>query len=148
MIGRIHKIYLYTFPILLILLFSSSCAEKPAVMITFETINQYKDGTNITLEGYLDLYSSFKTESNTSCVRLRDIKSESGISVWIQHRDYGKDSEPNRMKPLLLLYKKSDLVVWLNNGTQVGFGARVKITGKLRFTKNGEPYINRVIKIE
>ena len=52
------------------------------------------------------------------------------------------------MKPLGIFYDKDKLVVWLNNGTQVGFGARVEITGTLHFTEKDVPYINRVTKIE
>jgi hypothetical protein len=145
---RIGKVFLNWLLILILLLGCIACAEKPPTPVTFTNISQYKSGTQVTISGYLDLYSSFELSNNSSCVRLRDAANQNGISVWIRNRDYGKDGQPNRMKPLGVLYKKDSLVVWLNDGTQVGFGARVEITGTLRFTDQDVPYINRVTKIE
>jgi hypothetical protein len=140
MTKKIHQFYLYTFPILLILILLAACVETPPEVITFTDVMQFKDGTRVKITGYLDLHGSYKTDlvSYSSCVRLRDVTDEHDVSVWIRHRDYGKDSEPNRMEPLGPLY----------DGTQVGFGERVTITGTLWFTDDGYPYINKVTKIE
>jgi hypothetical protein len=144
-IGRVLFFWLLIFIPLLGLI---ACAQKPPTQVTFTNIGQYKSGTQVTISGYLDLYSSFELSNNSSCVRLRDAANQNGISVWIRNRDYGKDEQPNRMKPLGVLYKKDSLVVWLNDGTQVGFGASVEVTGTLHFTDKDVPYINRVTKIE
>ncbi len=147
---KAHKIFHFALPMLMILSILSACAEKPATSATFENIGQYKDGTKVTLTGYLDLYNSFESTmgSDYSPVRLRDANDERDITVWIEHKDYEKDTQPNRMKSLLLLYDESSLMVWLNNGTEAGFGSKVKITGTLRFTDDGHPFIYRVTKIE
>jgi hypothetical protein len=150
--GFIGGVLFFWLPILILLPGLIACAQKPPTPVAFTNISQYKSGTRVTIAGYLDLYSSFEVSSGTSCVRLRDTpianKISNGISVWIRNRDYGKDGQPNRIKPLGILYTKDSLVVWLNDGTQVGYGAKVEITGTLHFTDKDIPYINNVTKIE
>ncbi len=138
---------------LMIAVLAAACGAEPAVQVTFETLRQYPDGTTVTIEGHLGLVDSFEHGNDISCVSLRDPEAgpnssgETTVRVWIRHY-YGTDSQPNRMEPLGPMYEASDLVVWLNDGTAVGYGDRVKVTGTLRYTEAGNPYIYPVTRID
>ena len=133
---------------------AAGCGTEPAVQVTFETLRQYHSGTTVTIEGNLGLVPSFEPGNDISAVSLRDPNAgpdsgdETTLWVWIRHRKHGTESQPNRMEPLGPMYEASDLVVWRDDGTALGYGDRVKITGRLRYTEGGSPYIYPVTRIE
>jgi hypothetical protein len=134
---------------------AAACASGPAIRVTYETLGQQPDGTNVTIEGDLGLCSEFEPGNDISCVELNDPGSDNQANhdattatVWITHLASGTDAQPNRMKPLGPMYEASDLVVWLDDGTPVGYGDRVTVTGTLRYTEKGSPYIYPVTIIE
>ncbi len=70
------------------------------------------------------------------------------VDVIIEKVEYGKTSQPNRMKGFGLRYSSSDLLVWLEDGTPIGDDTPVRITGWLGVSGSGERFINTVQKIE
>jgi hypothetical protein len=133
-------------------LISCSQSANEAVEVTFENITQHEEGTLVAIEGELNLPSFTTTYFDpytTTCLELCDFDSIlQSIDIYIIGVEAGKTSEPNRMAYLPISYEYEDLVVWLDDGTAVGDGAAVHITGWLGINDNGDAYINPVEKIE
>jgi hypothetical protein len=139
----------YVFASLLVAAVAASCGSQPPVAVTFDTLRQYPDGTTVIIEGDLGLCSRFEKSDDFSCLELFDRDSQQyQIRMWIRDRDYGTDSQPNRMRPLPSMYESEDLLVWLDDGTEARAGDRVRVTGRLRYYDNGVPSIYPVTKVE
>jgi hypothetical protein len=140
-------VFILPLAILLAILFT---ACSPAVPVTFTTITQQNEGTKVTIAGDLSLPSStqYSFDNDTWLVELCEPGGTRCINIAIEQVAYGRSSQPNRMLSLGYEYEASDLVVFLNDGTQVGNGAAVIVTGWLGITSDGRAYLNPVTRIE
>ena len=106
----------------------------PPVEVNFITISQYPDQRHVIIEGYLDLPS--RVYCDTDCgIRLVDYTNPgSDIPIFITVPDYGETVRPNQMERLSITYEMDDFRVHLENGTVVGDGAAVRLTGTICHT--------------
>ena len=123
---------------------------KPPLEVTFATIGGQQEGTKVAIEGILHLpaSTSYSPEDRTNRIELLDFDSTEGIDIYIVEVKYGKTFEPNRMASLPTSYETDDFVVWLDDGTSLGDGEAVRVTGWLGIGEGGKAYINPVTKIE
>ena len=118
---------------LVVLLALTACGDEPPTagqMTDFDAVcDKANDGKRVAVEGYLRFPSSF-TESNSVLLRLFETDEFRGetIAVSTQFGD-----EPNHVEPVQDQFSHNDLKVHLSDGEVVGYGTKVKVSGKVYF---------------
>jgi hypothetical protein len=114
------------------------------VDVTFDTISNYPSGQLIILVGRIALMSG-TTCSSQSCGLLLENpdKPSQNMTIFVT-----VGNNPNQMKPLPDPYTKSDIQVYLNDGSIAVVYYRIRVTGRVCTTKSNEPCISDITKIE
>jgi hypothetical protein len=115
------------------LLVLSACSQGAPVAgeeVSFAAAcDRANDGQRIAVRGYLRLPETF-TGDLSVVLRLYETDAYDGEPVGVQIR-FGK--EPNQIEQVPASYADEDLQVYLADGTVAGFGAPVKVSGKVYF---------------
>lgn len=104
---------------------------KPVVAVTFDTIGQYPEERRVTLDGRLRLPSRLQCDDDCGVYLVDPGNPESEIPLFIDVAEYSRTAAPNQMERLSYLYKTEDFRVHLDDGSWVGDGALVRVTGSV-----------------
>jgi hypothetical protein len=105
---------------------ASTVGEDTAFANACDRVN---DGQRIAVQGYLRLPDSFSGEQSV-VLRLYETDAFDGTPIGVQIR-FG--SQANQVEPVPTSYSDDDLQVHLADGQVVGFGVKVKVSGKVYF---------------
>ncbi len=127
-----------------IALFSASCSNH-SMDVAKELNESYKhDGTTVTLEGKLSTSymvwgnSDRKTlDLNLTCGTALDNTKTERVSDIIVNYGTGPNSVIINVAPDVKEFKESDVALYDKNGTKFAMTEKVKITGKVTYTKKG-----------
>lgn len=119
----------------------------PAV-VDFDTLYEQAIWDKVVIIGYLDLPGG--TLCDTDCgVFLEDPRDRGDqISVFLDIPPEGGTPAPNQMARLPDPYLPSDFQVRLDDGSYIGEGALVKLTGWVCETTEGEICVSNIVRIE
>ena len=112
--------------------------------VTFDSIGDVETGTLVNLIGRLVLTKNIRCV-NSECGLLLENPADASqkITIFILSGD-----EPNQLKPVPEKYSKSDIKVRLDDGTYALVGYRLRVTGMVCETTNGNPCIQSIRKVE
>ncbi|MEP6900796.1 MAG: hypothetical protein ABJA66_03540 [Actinomycetota bacterium] len=138
---------------ILIVLLMFGCGKPVAVEI--KDVCSQPAGTNVVIQGYISLPPQIETIQLTRKGRLEAVGLQlflmtkadaTGDEVrtifWTSDKD-----EPNKIKPLPREFTWNDLLVYTDDGKQIGAGKIVKITGEVKPDEKSKCEVN-VTKIE
>lgn len=121
--------------------------SQPPVPVTFATLGRREEGDWITLKGYLDLPGSVHCDDDCG-VRLTDSSGgDEAVWIFIDVASSGAPA-PNQMDRLPPFYKTADFKVRVNDGSIVGDGDRVQITGAVVRCTSGALCIDDIAVVE
>lgn len=120
----------------------------PPAAVDFNTIYQYSKGQRVIIQGYLDLPGS--TYCGDECGVFLEDPADRGrqITIFISAPAEGSTPTPNQMDRLQDQYQAADFKVRTNDGSYVGEGALVRVTGSICETTGGELCVSKIVKIE
>jgi hypothetical protein len=122
----------------------TSIATPLPVEVTFDTIGNYQIGQQVILVGRIALMSSTTCSLQTCGLLLENpAKLSQKMTIFVT-----VGTNPNQMKPLPDPYTKSDIQVYLNDGSVAVVNYRIRITGRVCTTESNEPCISDIVKIE
>jgi hypothetical protein len=122
----------------------TSTATPMPVEVTFDTIGNYPTGQQVILVGRIALMSSTTCGLQTCGLLLENpAKPSQKMTIFVT-----VGTNPNQMKPLPDNYTKSDIQVYLNDGSVAVVNYRIRITGRVCTTSSNEPCISDIVKIE
>jgi uncharacterized RDD family membrane protein YckC len=118
------------------------------MVVDFDSLHGQATGAKVEILGYLDLPGS--TLCDTDCgIFLEDPRDRSNqISVFLDIPPSGGTPAPNQMARLPDSYQSSDFQVCLDDGSFVGEGALVNLTGRVCETTGGDICIGDIVRIE
>jgi hypothetical protein len=117
-------------------------------VITFDTIGNYPEGTQVVLSGLLTLPRSTKCSYYCGLLFTDFTGSGKQITIFVFAAQEGQEPGPNMMKMLPETYSKYDIVVRLDDGSLAYVDNRITVTGTICETTSGNPCIDDIIKIE
>jgi len=130
--------------LLLLLAFSLllvACSqESPTAAVEQPFANICSDankGERVAVQGFLRLPDSFSGDLSI-VLRLYETDTFSGIPIGAQIR---LGSEPNQVENVPTSYTDDDLQVHLANGQAVGYGTKVKLSGKVYFPSVDQDFV-------
>jgi hypothetical protein len=122
----------------------ASTASLSPVEVTFDTIGDYPTGQVVIFVGRIASISSTTCSLQTCSLLLENpAKPSQKMTIFVT-----VGSNPNQMKPLLDNYTKSDIQVYLNDGSVAVVNYRIRVTGKVCTTSSDEPCISDIDRIE
>jgi hypothetical protein len=114
------------------------------VEVTFDTIGDYPTGQQVILVGRITLMSNTTCSLQTCGLLLENpAKPSQKMTIFVT-----VGTNPNQMKPLPDNYTKSDIQVYLNDGSVAVVYYRIRVTGRVCTTKSNELCISDIVKIE
>jgi uncharacterized RDD family membrane protein YckC len=123
---------------------ASSTSTPAPVEVTFDTIGDYAAGRLVILVGRLVLMSKIRCRNNECGLLLENPADTSQkITIFIKAGD-----GPNQLKPVPESYTKGDIQVRLDDGTYAPVGYRIRVTGRVCETTDGDACIHDIRKIE
>jgi hypothetical protein len=123
---------------------ATSSAPPVPVEVTFDTIGNYPTGQLVILVGRIALMSGTTCSLQTCGLLLENPdKPSQKMTIFIT-----VGTNPNQMKLLPDNYTKSDIQVYLNDGSVAVVYYRVRVTGRVCITSSDEPCISDIVKIE
>lgn len=120
---------------------------KP-VEVSFDTIDNYERGTRVIMSGTLVMFGSTYCDSECGILLAESSNSSNKITIFVRVAAPGVDPSPNQMKALPDPYEKWDVRICLNDGTFAFIGQRIKVTGKICQTTDGNACISSITRIE
>ena len=122
----------------------SSTPTPAPVEVSFDSIGDYDTGRLVILVGRLVLTSNIRCR-NAECGLLLENPGDTSqkITIFITAGD-----EPNQLKPVPETYTKGDIKVRLDDGTYALVGYRLRVTGRVCKTTDGDPCIDAIRKVE
>ena len=146
------KILTLTLTIFIFLAFG--CGKSP-VAVEIKDVCSQPEGANVVIQGYISLPQLINTIQKTRGGRIEAV----GLQLYVMNKaDATGDSvkttfwtsdkgEPNRIKPLPKSFTWNDLLVYTDDGKQIGAGRIVKVTGEVKPDAKSKCEIN-ITKIE
>ena len=134
--------------------FLFGCSSKPMPLEIKDVCSQ-PQGAKVAIEGYISLPQRIDTIQMNGGGRVEAV----GLQLFVMSKaDATGESvkttfwtsdkgEPNKIKPLPHGYKWNDLLVYTDDGKQIGAGKVLKITGEVRSNEKSKCEVN-VTKIE
>jgi hypothetical protein len=122
----------------------SSTATPVPVEVTFDSIGDYDVDRLVILIGRLVLTSNINCRGD-ECGLLLENPADTAqkIAIFITAGD-----EPNQLKPVPETYTKGDIKVRLDDGTYALVGYRLRVTGRVCKTTDGDACIDSIRKVE
>ncbi len=122
----------------------SSTPTPAPVEVTFDSLGDYETGRLVTLIGRLVLTNNVHCRNDECGLLLENPDNTSQkITIFIMAGD-----EPNQLKPVPETYTKSDIKVRLDDGTYALVGYRLRVTGRVCKTTDGDACIDAIRKVE
>ena len=117
------------------------------VVITFDTLADYPQGTLVNMTGVLVLFSSTHCRYECGLLLAEYLNSPKKITIFVRVAEAGVDPVPNQMKALPETYGQWDIRVRLDNGDYALVGQRITVTGRITETTSGNPAISDITRI-
>lgn len=111
---------------------------QPVAMVDFDTIIQYPKNRRVSIEGYLELPTSFKCDTDCNIYLVDYDNPEKKLVIFVDLPSTNATPAPGEMKKLPVRYNASDLAVRLADGGYAGHGEDVRLTGQVWDTTAGE----------
>jgi hypothetical protein len=126
---------------LLILGLAACGGDEPATAGTetafADVCNESNEGERVAVEGYLRLPDSF-TGDFSVVLRLFETDSFEGTPIGVTAR---LGTEANQVENVPESYSDTDLKVHLSNGQVVGYGTKVKVSGKMYYPTVDQDFV-------